>query len=67
MGRCQKEDRGSQKMTPAKRAKELGAKSLNQVAQKFGCTVQNLSFKFKTNRNQFEIIVVGVVELSKGQ
>lgn len=50
-------------MTPAKRAKELGAKSLNEVAQEFGCTVQNLSAKFKSNPNQFDIIVLGVVSL----
>lgn len=54
-------------MTPAKRAKELGANSLNQVAQEFGCTVQNLSAKFKSNPKQFDIIVLGIVELSKAQ
>lgn len=51
-------------MTPAKRAKQLGAKSLNQVAKSFGCTVQNLSLKFKSNPNQFDIIVLGVVSLA---
>ncbi len=50
-------------MTPAKRAKQLGAKSLNQVAENFGCTVQNLSIKFKSNPKQFDIIVLGVVSL----
>lgn len=52
-------------MTPAKRAKDLGAKSLNQIAQEFGCTVQNLSAKFKSNPKQFDIIVLGVVSSIK--
>lgn len=50
-------------MTPAKRAKELGAQSLKQVAETFGCTVQNLSAKFKSNSKQFDIIALGVVSL----
>lgn len=50
-------------MTPAKRAKELGAKSLKQVADTFGCTVDNLNAKFKSKPNQFDIIVLGVVSL----
>ena len=50
-------------MTPAKRAKELGAKSLNQIAQEFGCTVQNLSAKFKSHPKQFDIIVLGVTRI----
>lgn len=54
-------------MTPAKRAKELGAKSLNEIAHAFGCTLQNLHAKFKSNPNQFDIIVLGVVELNKVQ
>lgn len=48
-------------MTPSKRAKELGAKSLKQVADSFGCTVDNLNAKFKSKPHQFDIIVIGVV------
>lgn len=48
-------------MTPSRRAKELGAKSLKQVAEKFGCTVDNLNAKFKSKPHQFDIIVRGVV------
>ena len=50
-------------MTPSKRAKELGAKSLKQVADLFGCTVDNLNAKFKSKPHQFDIIVLGVVSL----
>ena len=50
-------------MTPAKRAKELGAKSLKQTADSFGCTVDNLNAKFKSKPHQFDIIVLGVVSL----
>ena len=52
-------------MTPAKCAKQLGAKSLKQVSDAWGCDVSNLHHKFKSNREQFEIIVLGVVEKSK--
>lgn len=48
-------------MTPDKRAKQLGAQSLNQVAEVFGCTVQNLRHKHKHKPQQFDIIVLGVV------
>jgi isocitrate/isopropylmalate dehydrogenase len=50
-------------MTPSKRAKQLGAKSLKQVADNFGCTVDNLNAKFKSKPHQFDIIVIGVVNL----
>ena len=49
------------KDTPAKRAKQLGAKSLKQIAKAWGCDVSNLHHKFESNREQFEIIVIGVV------
>lgn len=52
-------------LTPAKRAKQLGAKSLKQIAQAWGCDVSNLHHKFKSNREQFEIIVIGVVNRDK--
>jgi hypothetical protein len=55
------------KITPAKRAKELGAKSLNQVAHSYGCSIQNLSHKYKTKPNQFDIIVLGAIaSIEKG-
>lgn len=49
------------KQTPAVRAKELGAKSLKQIADEFGCSVENLGHKFKTKPHQFDIIVQGVL------
>lgn len=49
-------------MTPAKRAKQLGAKSLKQVAYAYGCTVENMRIKFYKKPHQFEIIVLGVVK-----
>lgn len=52
-------------MTPAKRAKQLGAKSLKQIGEAWGCDVSNLHHKFKGNREQFEIIVIGVVNRNK--
>ncbi len=52
-------------MTAAKKAKELGAKNLQQVAQVYGCTPQNLSYKYNKEPKQFEIIVLGVVEILK--
>lgn len=52
-------------MTPGKRAKQLGAKSLNEVAEAFGCTVQNISAKFYANPHQFDIIVLGVVVMER--
>ncbi|AUR97553.1 hypothetical protein NVP1240O_53 [Vibrio phage 1.240.O._10N.261.52.F8] len=48
-------------MTASKQAKALGARSLKQVAEAFGCTVQNLTHKHKANNSQFRIIVLGVV------
>ena len=50
-------------MTPAKRAKQLGAKSLKQIADAWGCDVSNLHHKFKAKPNHFDIIVLGVVRL----
>lgn len=48
-------------MTPSKRAKQLGAKSLVKVAEYYGCKVSNLRHKFYNKPHQFEIIVLGVV------
>lgn len=53
-------------MTPSKRAKQLGAHSLKQVAEVFGCTPDNLKAKFKVKPHQFDIIVLGVIEVEKG-
>lgn len=49
--------------TPDKRAKQLGAESLKRVAEVFGCTVQNLRHKHKHKPHQFDIIVLGVVNI----
>ena len=49
------------KVTPAKRAKQLGAPSLKVIAEYWGCDVSNLHHKFKSNPHQFELIVLGVV------
>ena len=55
---------GLHKMTtPSKTAKQLGAKSLAQVAEHWGTTVQALHYQHKTNPKKFEIIVRGVVSL----
>lgn len=51
------------KMTPAKRAKQLGAKSLKQIADAWGCDVSNMHHKFKAKPKHFDIIVLGVVKL----
>lgn len=54
-------------MTAAKRAKQLGAKSLKQIAIEYGCTVQNLSAKIKSHPHQFDIIVLGVISKENGK
>lgn len=54
-------------MTYSQRAKQLGAKSLKQVADEFGCTPQNLNLKFRSKPRQFDIIVLGVVAKLKGE
>lgn len=46
-------------MKPANRAKELGAKSLNQIAEIWGTSVQALHYQFKENPHKFDIIVLG--------
>ena len=50
-------------MTPSKLAKQLGAKSLKQVADNFGCPVDNLNAKFKSKPHHFDIIVICLVNL----
>lgn len=50
-------------MTPAKRAKQLGAKSLQRVAEIYGCKVSNLRHKFYNKPQQFDVIVLGAVKL----
>lgn len=53
-------------MTYSQRAKQLGAKSVKQVADEFGCTPENLRLKFKSKPHQFDIIVMGAVAKLKG-
>ena len=48
-------------MTASKKAKELGAKSLAQVSEVYGCTPQNLSYMYRNSPEKFEIVVLGVV------
>lgn len=48
-------------ITAAKRAKQLGAKSLQQITDAWGCTPQNIRHTFKTRPHQFDIIVLGVL------
>lgn len=48
-------------ITPAKRAKQLGAPSLKIVAEYWGVTVQGISQMFYRNEAKFEIVVLGVV------
>lgn len=48
-------------MTASKKAKELGAKSLAQVSEVYGCTPQNLSYMYRNSPDKFEIVVLGVV------
>ena len=48
-------------MTASKRAKALGAKSLNQVAEVYGCTPTNLDHMNRNHPCKFEVIVLGVV------
>jgi hypothetical protein len=54
-------------VTPAKRAKQLGAQSLKQVADTYGCGVENMRKKFYQKPKQFDIIVLGVVNLNNGE
>lgn len=51
-------------MTAAKRAKELGAKSLQQVADEYGYTVQGMRKMHSDYPHRFDIIVFGVVRLT---
>lgn len=53
-------------MTPAKRAKELGAKSLTQVSHFTGKSLQTLTNWFHDSPALFDAVVVGVVEILKG-
>ena len=55
-------------MSASHRAKELGAKSLKQIAEAWGTTTQALSYQHKENPHKFDIIVSGVLNLrSKSQ
>ena len=48
-------------MTAAKKAKALGAKSLAQVAEVYGCTPTNLDHMSRNHPVKFEIVVLGVL------
>ena len=48
-------------MTAAKKAKALGAKSLAQVAEVYGCTPTNLDYMSRNHPVKFEIVVLGVL------
>jgi len=52
-------------MTASKKAKALGAKNLQQVAEAYGCTPQTISYMHRENPDKFEIIVLGVVQKLK--
>ena len=52
-------------MTAAKRAKQLGAKSLKQITEAWGCTPQNIRNTFNARPHQFDIIVLGVLQSLK--
>lgn len=53
-------------MTPAKRAKQLGAQSLKMVAETWGVTMQGISQMYYRTPDKFEIVVLGcVAKLSK--
>ena len=47
--------------TAAKKAKALGAKSLAQVAEVYGCTPTNLDYMSRNHPVKFEIVVLGVL------
>jgi len=48
-------------MTPAKRAKQLGAPSLKIVAETWGVTMQGISQMYHRTPEKFEIVVLGCV------
>jgi len=53
-------------MTPAKRAKQLGAPSLKMVAEAWGVTMQGISQMYYRTPDKFEIVVLGcIAKLSK--
>lgn len=55
-------------MTPAKRAKQLGAPSLKMVADTWGVTMQGISQMYYRTPDKFEIVVLGcIAKLSKVQ
>lgn len=51
-------------MTPSKRAKQLGAKSLNQVAEETRQSLQTLSNWFYNKPELFDVVVIGVVKIT---
>lgn len=54
-------------MTPSQQAKQLGAQSLHQVAEFYGCTTQHLRNMHKRNEIGFKAMVIGCVTVSCGE
>ncbi|MGB1292276.1 MAG: hypothetical protein ACPG5Z_09070 [Pseudoalteromonas sp.] len=52
-------------MTPSKQAKELGLKSLTQVSQLTGQSLQTLSNWFYDKPELFEVVLLGCIEKAK--
>lgn len=52
-------------MTPSQQAKQLGAQSLQQVAEFYECTTQHLRNVHKRNQKAFEAMIIGYLEYQK--
>lgn len=52
-------------MTPSKRAKQIGATNLKQVAEATKQSTQTLSNWFYDKPELFEIVVIGTIEKAK--
>jgi hypothetical protein len=52
-------------MTPSKQAKELGLKSLTQVSELTGQSLQTLTNWFNDKPKLFEIVIIGCAEKIK--
>jgi hypothetical protein len=53
------------KMTASQKAKQLGCKSLKQITDKTGTSLQTLTNWFNHKPDLFHVVCVGVAELSK--
>jgi hypothetical protein len=54
-------------MTPSQTAKQLGCKSLSQVSQLTGTSLQTLSNWHKDKPELFRVVCTGVVALTQGE